>query len=180
MDKEIISTFYRDLNRRPEIQAVIPLGFTPGMPMLTLRQDNLCVVVPFLRYKITGEKDCTLVYPIRYVAEYIVPEFQLVQFADLAFTKYADKIDLDKPCGRFRHEAVAKLSHKEYDELRERTLNSFDKAVDVLLNGGSYLVSDQELMSTQLQTIVEPSLWDFYRTLAPQFYNKYFTNGKDK
>ena len=82
MKDNIISELFHTLKRRPELQAVIPMGYTPGLPMLNIRQDNLCVEIPFLRYKVTGEKDRTLVYPVRYVATYLVPEMQMIRFTD--------------------------------------------------------------------------------------------------
>lgn len=147
--------------------------------MFRIEGDNLCLIVPYLRYKITGEKDKTLVYPIRYVVEYLVPEYQLISYNDLAYNKIAERIDFEKPCGYFRHKAIENLNQEEYQSLRDATLHSFDKLADVLLNGQPYTMSDKHTMASQLQRIVEPSLWEFYRFLSPDFFNKYFTNGKD-
>ena len=179
MIMNIISSLFQGLRHRPELQAIIPLGYTPGIPMLSVKQDNLCLVVPFLRYKITGEKDKTLVFPIRYVVEYLIPEGVMVKFEDFAYTPLAEKVDFNKACGLFRHKAIQNLSKQEYESLRTKTLESLDKTADVLLNGAAYSKTEHELLCSQLQTIVEPSLWNYYKLLAPEFYNKYFTNGKD-
>ena len=168
MIMNIISSLFQGLRHRPELQAIIPMGYTPGIPMLSVKQDNLCLVVPFLRYKITGEKDKTLVFPIRYVVEYLIPDGVM-----------AEKVDFNKACGLFRHKAIQNLSKQEYESLRTQTLESLDKIADVLLNGTTYSKMEHELLCSQLQTIVEPSLWNFYKLLAPEFYNKYFANGKD-
>ena len=53
----IISSFYNDLSKRPELRSIIPIGYNPGIPMLSVKEDNLCLTIPYLRYKITGEKD---------------------------------------------------------------------------------------------------------------------------
>ena len=90
------------------------------------------------------------------------------------------KVDFEEPCGLFRHKAIENLSKAEYNDLRNFTLESFDKVTDVLFDGKPYSVADHELMKSQLQRIVEPSLWSFYRILSPDLYTKYFTvNGKD-
>lgn len=175
----IISSFYKNLNKRPELRSIIPIGYNPGIPMFSIKEDNLCLMVPYLRYKITGEKDKTLVFPIRYVVEYLVPEYQLIRFEDLAYSQIANKIDFDKPCGYFRHKAIENITQEEYQSLRNNTLYSFDKVADVLLNGQQYTITDKNTMACQLQKIVEPSLWGFYRFLSPDFFNKYFANGKD-
>ncbi|MCD8235832.1 MAG: hypothetical protein LUD00_04090 [Prevotellaceae bacterium] len=175
----IISSLFQELKHRSELQAIIPMGYTPGIPMLSVKQDNLCLIVPFLRYKITGEKDKTLVFPIRFVAEYLIPEGVMVKFEDLAYTPLAENVDFSKACGLFRHKAIENLSKQEYESLRTKTLESLDKIAEVLLGGAIYSKMEHELLCSQLQTIVEPSLWSFYQLLAPEFYNKYFTNGKD-
>lgn len=175
----IVSSFFQGLGQRPELRAIILMGYTPGIPMLSVRQDNLCLIVPFLRYKITGEKDKTLVFPIRFVAEYLLPEGDMVKFEDLAYTPLVDKLDFNKACGLFRHKAIDNMSKQEYEALRKKTLESLDIIADVLLNGRTYSKADYELLCLQLQTIVEPSLWNFYKLLSPDFYYKYFINGKD-
>lgn len=176
----IISSLFQELKHHQELQAIIPMGYTPGIPMLSIKQDNLCLIVPFLRYKITGDKDKTLVFPIRYVAEYVIPEGVMTKFEDLAYTPLAEKLDFDKACGLFRHKAIENISKQEYETLRAKTLASLDKAAEVLLEGTQYSKADFELLCSQIQTIVEPSLWNFYQLLAPEFYNKYFTHGKNQ
>lgn len=175
----IISSFFQGLRHRPELQALIPMGYTPGIPILSVKLDNLCLIVPFLRYKITGDKDKTLVFPIRFVAEYLIPEGEMVKFEDLAYSPLAKKLDFNKACGLFRHKAIENLSKQEYEVLRKNTLESLDKIADVLLEGTTYSKADHELLCLQLQTIVEPSLRNFYKLLSPDFYNKYFVNGKN-
>lgn len=175
----IVSLFFQGLRQRPELKAIILMGYTPGIPMLSVKQDSLCLIVPFLRYKITGEKDKTLVFPIRFVAEYLIPEGDMIKFEDLAYTPLAEKVDFNKACGIFRHKAIENMSKQEYESLRKHTLESLDKTADVLLEGTTYSKADHELLCSQLQTIVEPSLWNFYKLLSPDFYYKYFINGKN-
>ena len=78
----LISALYAGIKKRSETRTLIPMGYVPGIPMLTIKNDCLIAIVPFLRYKTTGEKDRTLVFPIRYVLEYSLPELTLVKFAD--------------------------------------------------------------------------------------------------
>lgn len=179
MNSNIVSSFFKELGRRPELQSIIPMGYSPGIPIIAARRNNLCLIVPFLRYKITGEKDKTLVFPIRYVTEYLIPEKILIRFEDLLYGELAGKIDFNKACGLFRHKAIESLTRQEYNSLRKKTLEGLDKVAEVLLYGSHYSVNEEEQLINCLRTIVEPSLWESYRSLAPQFYNKYFTNGKN-
>lgn len=179
MDNTIISTFFHALKRRPEIQALIPMGYTPGIPALGVRAGNLCIEVPYLRYKVTGEKDRTLVYPVRYVATYLVPEFTMVAFVDLAYTPQGEQVDYDKPVGLFRHESIAHLSRAEYDQLREDTLSDMSAVALHLLGVTPAPDGIVESLGHRLRVIVEPSIYPFYKTFTPDFYNRYISHGKD-
>jgi len=37
----------------------IPLGYVPGLPILTIRNESLIIRIPYLKYKVTGEVDRT-------------------------------------------------------------------------------------------------------------------------
>ena len=179
MKDNIISELFHTLKRRPELQAVIPMGYTPGLPMLNIRQDNLCVEIPFLRYKVTGEKDRTLVYPVRYVATYLVPEMQMIRFTDLAFTPAAAKVDFNRPVGYFRHQAIAHLNRREYDSLRSETLAALDRVALSMLGQAPEDSADDAALASRMSVIVEPSLYPFYKAISPLFFNKYIGHGQN-
>lgn len=179
MKENIISEFFASLKRRPELRAIIPMGYTPGIPMLNVRNDNLCIDVPFLRYKVTGEKDKTLVYPVRYVATYLIPELQLINFQDLAYTEVAEKVDFNKPVGYFRHEAIASLDRSQYNQLRLDTLEAMGKVALSMLGQTPESSEEDRALASLMSVIVEPSLYPFYKLIAPAFYRKYMTYGKD-
>lgn len=179
MDKDSISKFFHGLRRRPEIMALVPMGYNPGIPALSVRADNLCIEVPYLRYKVTGQKDRTLVYPVRYVATYLVPEFTMVAFTDLAFTPEGADTDYDKPVGHFRHEAIAELTKGEYERLREDTFMALSATAMHMLGIEELPEHQQGWLSQRLQTIVEPSLYPFYKQFTPDFYNRYISHGED-
>lgn len=179
MKTNLISTFFYNLNNykeHPEIQALIPMGYSPGIPVLTSRQGELCVDIPFLRYRITGQKDRTLVFPVKFVATYVVPEMNMVSFVNLAFTDMAKNVDFNKPVGFFRHEAIADLTRQQYDELREHTLTCLDRLAYCLLNGGND-PENEENLANDMSLIVEPSLYPFYKSLSPKFFLKFINNG---
>ena len=177
MKNNIVSELFASLKRRPEIQALIPMGYTPGIPVFSSRQDELCVEIPFLRYRTTGEIDRTLVYPVRYMATYVIPEMKMVSFVDFAFTKMADNVDFNKPVGYFRHEAIANLNQKEYNDLRKRTLLGLDKLASSLLGETEEDPENENRLAADISRIVEPSLYPFYKSLSSNFFRKFINNG---
>lgn len=177
---DIITKLFRTVARRPEIQGVVPMGYTPGLPVITERNGELCVDIPFLRYKVTGKKDETLVFPIRYVASYVLPERQLVSFLDLKYTTGSADTDFDKAIGIFRHEAVADLNRKEYNELRASVLAGLDSLTDYMLGDGEFDTADDKQLGAGISRLLEPSLYPFYKAKYPNFYKKYITHGKNR
>lgn len=171
--KKIVSTLVNDIRKREEIRLLMPMGYVPGIPMLSVVNDRLVAIVPYLRYKVTGAEDETLVFPVRYTVTYSLPDMAFVNFADLMFDIRFGDVEFNKSIGKFRHKAIQDLDKNAYNELRGETLASFDKLADMLLFNSPYSLADDVALQKQLQRIVEPSLRKFYKAIEPDFYNKY-------
>jgi len=152
--------------------AKMPLGYVAGYPMLGIKADELCITVPFLYYKSTGEVDKTLVFPIRYILTMTLPEQGIVSFNDLSYSPM--NIDFHKPICLFRHEAIKNLDKKAYSEKQDELFSLYDKVISHLLTGSAYTAEDESRMSQLLNLLLEPELRPFYKKLAPDFYKKYF------
>jgi len=153
----------------------MPMGYVPGLPILCILNGNLCMKVPFLKYKITGKIDKTLVYPIRYVATVIIPEGHVVCFEDLSLQNAFANVDFTVPVGTFRHEEIKDLSKEEYDNLRLELLRDYDKIVSSLAFSSAYTEEDNQLFKERFNKIVEPSLLPFYRIIDSNFATKYIS-----
>ena len=169
----MITSLYKGLRKRDEVRALIPMGYVPGMPMLAVKNEYLMVIVPFLKYKTTGTVDRTLVFPVKYVMEFALPESTLTAFRDLAYEEQFAKVDFNKGIGFFRHEEIKNFSKEEYQNLREETLAQLDKLCAFLIENTSYTQQDDHKLSDLLGKIVEPSLMPFYKVLDNDFFNKY-------
>ena len=171
--KNLVSTLINDIRRREEIRLLMPMGYVPGIPMLSVVNDMLVVIVPYLRYKVTGVEDETLAFPIRYTVTYSLPDMAFVDFSDLMFDPRFGDVEFNKSIGMFRHQAIQELDKNAYQALRTDTLSSLDKLADMLLFDSPYSLTDDATLQEQLQTIVEPSLKNYYKTIEPVFFNKY-------
>ena len=170
---KLVSTLINDIRKREEIRLLMPMGYVPGVPMLSVINDRLVAIVPYLRYKVTGVEDETLVFPIRYTVTYSLPDMAFVNFSDLMFDKRFSDVEFNMSIGKFRHQAVKSLDKNAYQALRTETLYSLDKLADMLLFDSPYSSTDDITLQQQLQRIVEPSLRKFYSVIEPDFYNKY-------
>lgn len=165
-----------ELKKNPFIlNSSMPMGYVPGLPVLCSLNDNLCMKVPFLKYKVTGKVDNTLVYPIRYVATVLIPEGTAVSFDDLSLISPFAKVDFSKPVGRFRHEAIKNLKKEEYRKLRSAVYAGYDKIIGMLTKGTPYTFDDEMIFKKMLNTIIEPSLRPFYKVIDSDFYKKFLS-----
>lgn len=151
----------------------IPMDYVPSLPILCILNGNLCMKIPFLKYKVTGEIDKTFVYPTRYVVTVMVPEGQVVAYEDLSLFDTFSKVSFSDPIGTFRHDAVKHLDKLAYDNLRSTLYEEYDKIVDSLINGKEYSSNDEANFRSLFNTVLEPSLHPFYKALDKDFANKY-------
>lgn len=153
----------------------VPMEYTAGLPILRIKNEKLCLVVPFLKYKITGVVDKTLVYPIRYVFEVTLPDMNCVGYQDLAVDPKFVRVDFEKPIGLFRHDAVKNYSQREYNELRDKLFSMYDKMIEALLEDKEYSEEDDKNFEELLKIMIEPSLKPIYKALDEDFYYKYLS-----
>ena len=151
----------------------MPMGYSSALPILQIRNDCLCLTIPYLKYKVTGVVDKTLVFPIRYTITVELPENNVIGFSDLSFNKSFGKVDFNKPIGYFRHESIKDLDKKEYKAKRAELLALYSKLADSLLYGTEFTEEDNAQMKALLQLLVEPSLYPIYRVLDRDFYNRF-------
>lgn len=169
-----IARFYANWKSRDEVRLLIPMGYVPGYPVLTVRGDQLVSIIPFLKYKSTGEIDRTLVFPVRYTLEYMVPELRLVSYRDLTVDPSFSESEFATPTGFFRHEAIRHLDRERFESLRARTFDLYDKLICALTDSVTVFTTDDEnALRSNLQTLTEPSLKKQYEILSPDFYNKF-------
>lgn len=169
-----VSSLYKTLKTREEVRLLIPMGYVPGMPILTLRNGRLILSIPFLRYKITGEVDRTLVFPVKFILDYAMPEGRLAGFRDLALDPEFERLDFDKVIGFFRHEAAKHLDRKAFEALRDDTLRLYDELVLILAGkkeGDNEKVN--KALSDNLHILVEPFVARQYARIDPEFAGMY-------
>ena len=155
------------------LNCAMPMGYVAGLPILQIANEQLCLKVPYLKYRVTGEVDKTLVYPIRYTVTLVLPEKRVSGFQDLSLDSAFAAVDFGAPIGLFRHEAIRNLNKAEYNALRDELFAQYDKVVDALLNDAEYGEDDEIRMRELLQQLLEPSLLPIYKALDADFFEKY-------
>lgn len=155
------------------INCNMPMGYTAGYPTLKINNNKLCLAIPFLKFKITGKPDKTLVYPIRYVVTVKLPEMRIVGFTDLSVHPAFSKVNFDRPIGVFRHESVKQLSKKEYFAKKDELFALYGKMASAVLFGDEFTSEDDEAFVRLINIMLEPSLRPIYKAIDKDFYDNY-------
>lgn len=175
MEKTIsVKEVLKNLKKNEFIMNIrMPMGYAPGLPILQIRNNYLCMLVPYFKTHMTGEVDKTRVFPIRYAITLELPEEKIIKYEDLSFHPAFEKVDFSRPVGYFRHDAIKQYNKKQYMEKKEELLSLYSKVANKLLFGSELIREDEERMKELLQILIEPSLLPQYRVMDKDFYHKY-------
>lgn len=161
----------------------VPQDYSSGLPLLVYRNENLCMIVPYLRYRITGKKNGTLVFQIKYAVTVDLPPLpdpeaksteqalRIVRFEDLAYDPRFKDFEFNMPVGLFKHQAIIDLTKKEYNDLRDELFTLYDKLAVSLISGYDMDKEDVARMRELFGRIVEPSTLKVYKMLDRDFYD---------
>ncbi len=155
------------------VECRIPMGYTAGFPIFQIRNDSLCLLLPYMKYQTTGEVDKTKVFPIRYTFLLELPTEKVIGFENLEYAPAFKKVDFDSFVGYFRHKGIQQYSKSQYSELYDELMGQYDRVANALIYGEQYSAKDERRMSELLQLLMEPSLLPMYRALDEDFYEKY-------
>lgn len=153
--------------------AKIPLGYVPDYPMISGSSEKPVLVIPFLKYKVTGVVDKTLVFPVRYVLIYELKEKKFTGFYNLSKIKDFDDFDFEAPIGLFRHESIRDLDKNAYKEKQKELYKAYSAVINTLLDGQEPAETDISALKNLLGIMLEPSVRPFYKLLSPSFCQKY-------
>lgn len=149
----------------------MPMGYVADFPIISVIGEKPVLKVPFLRYKMTGEVDKTLVFPVKFVLTFSLPDMKPVAFEDLEYNKVFRKIDFTKPIGYFRHDAIKTLTKKDYAEHKAKLFTMYNQLATCVLEGQDF-ANDAEFKNL-LGDLLEPSVKPIYKALDENFYNTY-------
>ena len=153
----------------------IPMEYTPGLPIIQMVNSKVYVVIPFLKYKMTGKVDQTYVYPIKYFIKLELPSGKPVSYEDLSSSLAMAGIDFSSPVGYFRHDSIKDLTKQQYMSKKDSLYEMYDKIISALLYKTAYTEADNKAFTELLNLLIEPSLKPLYKALDANFYNKYLS-----
>lgn len=169
-----VKTLLRDIRCSEFVNACqMPMGYVEGYPMFHRVNGKVYLVIPFLRFKVTGEVDKTLVYPIRYTVTAELPTGRITSFQDLSADSRFRKVDFDKPIGLFRHDAIKDLTKQEFAAVKDELYGAYDAVLASLLAGQEPTEEAVKAMAELLSRLAEPCEKPIYQALDSNFSAKF-------
>lgn len=167
------STFRKSLSKSEFLlHCEMPLGYSQGIPILRMIGEKVCLVTPFLKYKVTGKEDETLVYPIRYTISAEVPTGKIVGFENLQYNIQFANTDFSTPIGKFRHEAIRRYNKVECGKLFEELYGAYDVIIAAISLKRNHTDDDKKLRGL-IEVLLAPELRKAYKLLDQVFYDQY-------
>lgn len=151
----------------------IPMGYTPGIPMLSLRNEEPCLIIPFLKYQMTGEIDKTRVFAPRFVVTVAMNEGKVVKYEDLVYDSRFEEVDFRKPVGLFRHSSIRHLKKDDYYKMRSEIYTLLDALSDSMIGKMEFDEMDAMKFNKLFSVLLEPSMKPFYHAIDKSFFETY-------
>lgn len=151
----------------------MPMGYTPGIPMLSLRNGKPCLVIPFLKYQMTGEIDKTKVFAPRFVVTVVMNDGNVVKYEDLMYDSRFEEIDFRKPVGLFRHSSIRHLKKDDYNTMRKEIYALLDALSDSMIGKMEFDEMDAMKFNKLFSVLLEPSMKPFYHAIDKNFFETY-------
>ena len=167
-----IQEFLKKINTGSAVRENIPMGLGMGFPVLNITGDRLLVSVFYYR-SVLRPNDQTLLMPPEYKLTLDYPSGKLTSFENLRLDPRYAKVNFDKPLGMFRHEAIKHLDRDGYKKAKEDLYDALNRLIAFLGDEGEFTKEDEEKLSGLYTMMTEPSLHPFYRSLSPQFFERY-------
>ena len=151
----------------------IPMGYNPGIPMLSLRNGDPCLIIPFLKYQMTGEIDKTRVFAPRFVVTVTANDGKIVKYEDLMYDSRFEEVDFRKPVGLFRHSSIRHLKKEDYNKMRKEIYALLDALSDSMTGKMEFDEMDAMKLNKKLSILLEPSMKPFYHAIDKTFFETY-------
>ena len=155
------------------LHSTIPMGYAPGLPMIALRNGEPCLIIPYLKYLMTGKVDNTRIFPPKYVVTVAMSDGVIVKYEDLMFDTRFEEVDFKKPVGFFRHSAISHLSKVKYSEMRSEIYQLIDRLGESMSGKIDFDEIDERRFCKLYSILLEPSAKPFYHAIDKMFYETY-------
>jgi hypothetical protein len=164
--------FLRFIKNKTIAAHLIPMEMGMGWPILSIRNNELCVTVPFYR-AIRKPQDNTLLYPLAYTITALWPKGTVVAFQNLKFSSAFNKVDFSKPIGTFRHDSIKHLNKEQYEQKVDELFDLYDKFIKGIQTNEPFAGENELKFKEILSMLMEPSHKPMYMALDHSFFQTF-------
>lgn len=166
-----IEQLINNLRKTSLFKQVVPMEAAAGWPVPVVENNEAYVLVPFYGSSVQG-KGRTVIYP---PVCYITVKWSnktIVEYVNLRYRNNLPEGKWNSPAGQFPHEAVSKMTVREYKEKKQQLMEAYDRLFDGIDSKAASL--DDKGFKELITVLMEPALLPFYRSFNPVFFKRYF------
>lgn len=169
----MMKEFLKKVKTNPVVLGLIPSKMGMGLPTVSIRNETVCVNIPFFAERF-AQDDQTLIYPFSYVVTALWGSGRIVGFFHTPYSGAFETIQVDRPVGTFRHDAIKHLDKAGYTAHKDALYAGYDTLIRALTSDAPYSEEDSRAFIQLLNLLLEPSLKQFYRIMDADFCNRFF------
>lgn len=159
-----------EVSRGEARRMLVPAEMSVGWPSISIKQQNICVLVPFYLAR-RAQEGRTLLYPISYSMLLLLENGIVVNFTRHSYTKGFEDVDYAKPVGTFPHPSVEGMDRESYARARDTLFGYYDGLIDAIRQKKAF--DELEAMRALFTRMMEPPMLPMYERIAPKFFQTY-------
>lgn len=167
-----IEQLIKDIRKTALFRQVVPMEAAAGWPIPILKGDEAYVILPFYGITVKG-KGKTSIYPPVCTITIKWSNKVVVEYVNLRYKNPLLEENWSKEAGTFPHDAISKMTVREYKKIKGELMELYDTMLDKL-NKGMVLTTQQETAFEKLlKILIEPGLIPYYRAINREFFDRY-------
>lgn len=148
---------------------VVPMEAAAGWPIPMLKGGEAYVILPFYGVFVGG-KGKTFIYPPLCTITVKWSNRTIVEYVNLRYKNSLPDSKWNEIAGTFPHEAVSKMTVREYKSVKKELMELYDIMLENLNKEEIFSVQKETRFKELLKILMEPSLLPFYKSLNRDFF----------
>lgn len=167
-----IEILVKNVRKTPIFKQLVPMEAVSGWPIPSRRNNRVYVTLPFYGAQ-NQEKGKTALYPPLALITVDCLTLAVVKYVNMRYDNPWPQGNWQEIAGYFPHEAISKMTIREYKAKKKELMFLYDKIIQCLINGKQLDADTDAKFSAILTVMMEPGLKPFYQAINPNFFNHF-------
>jgi len=167
-----IEKIVKDIRKTPLFRQVVPMEAVTGWPIPLRKNGRVFIILPFYGAQ-NKEKGKTILYPPLALITVDCITMVVVEYISTRFKNSWPDGNWETAAGYFPHEAISKMTIREYKNLKQQLMGLYDILIKCLIDGTELDAEVDAKFSEILGILMEPNLIPFYKAIRPSFFGHF-------